>query len=255
MLFALLNFLFLTPVVFHSKEVAEAEEQKHRRMVHHQLMEHDLSERNMLIERNNHEMEIISIRSDEERKRMSTEHAQMVSLIGNVAHDLKTPLQSVGIDLESLKAKLIAVNSILLQWFGHSLLYRAALRSNSFRSQVATSITAVSPSYAMRDDNVDIDLPNNAENIESSCGMKRRSDSDQSDIDYDAEEGALESDILALIHGMREGVTSVDYSCTFMKSAINRSLDFTKATKNIALSPSVSAFDIRETLSWPLKVK
>ena len=52
--------------------MADADEQKHKRMVHHQLMEHDLAERNMLIERNNHEMEIISIRSDEERKRMVT---------------------------------------------------------------------------------------------------------------------------------------------------------------------------------------
>ena len=32
-------------------------------------MEHDLSERNMVIERNNHEMEIIHIRSEGERKR------------------------------------------------------------------------------------------------------------------------------------------------------------------------------------------
>jgi hypothetical protein len=65
---------------------------------------------------------------------------------------------------------------------------------------------------------------------------------------------AVENDILSLIDGLKEGVTSVDYSCTFMKSAINRSLDFTKATKNIALSPSVSPFDIRKTLTWPLKV-
>ena len=47
--------------------------------------------------------------------------------------------------------------------------------------------------------------------------------------EYDGvEEGTRESDVLALIEGLKEGVTSVDYSCTFMKSAINRSLDFTK---------------------------
>ena len=74
-------------------------------------------------------------------------------------------------------------------------------------------------------------------------------------VDDVMEEGTRESDVLALIEGLRDGVTSVDYSCTFMKSAINRSLDFTKATKNIALSPSLSPFDIRETLSWPLKVR
>lgn len=72
--------------------------------------------------------------------------------------------------------------------------------------------------------------------------------------DDDVDEATTESSILSLIDGLKEGVISVDYSCTFMKSAINRSLDFTKATKNIALSPSVSPFDIRETLTWPLKV-
>jgi hypothetical protein len=70
----------------------------------------------------------------------------------------------------------------------------------------------------------------------------------------DVDAATTESNILSLIDGLKEGVISVDYSCTFMKSAINRSLDFTKATKNIALSPSVSPFNIRDTLTWPLKV-
>ena len=77
---------------------------------------------------------------------------------------------------------------------------------------------------------------------------------DSSHTDDDVDEATTESSILSLIDGLKEGVISVDYSCTFMKSAINRSLDFTKATKNIALSPSISPFDIRETLTWPLKV-
>ena len=79
-------------------------------------------------------------------------------------------------------------------------------------------------------------------------------DRDSSHTDDDVDEATTESSILSLIDGLKEGVISVDYSCTFMKSAINRSLDFTKATKNIALSPSISPFDIRETLTWPLKV-
>lgn len=80
-------------------------------------------------------------------------------------------------------------------------------------------------------------------------------DGETSVDDCSGDETARENDILALIDGLKEGVTSVDYSCTFMKCAINRSLDFTKATKNIALSPSVSPFDIRKTLTWPLKVR
>ena len=276
-------------------------------------MEHDLSERNMLIERKNHEMEIISIRSDEERKRMASEHAQMVSLIGNVAHDLKTPLQSVGIDLESLKAKLITVNSILLQWFSNSLLYKAALKVNSIKcavsgcgcvctananailpatttastvtttSTTASGSTAVSPSNKSQvtndhgEDSIREEDKNKNDGTSTNGSGNGSVGGSASDVEgvidrhgccgavVCAEEQSLliqaendvmqERDVLALINGMREGVTSVDYSCTFMKSAINRSLDFTKATKNIALSPSLSPFDIRETLSWPMKVR
>jgi len=180
---------------FQSKRVKADDSRNIKRMVSQQKMEQDLAVKNLLIERNNHEKEIQAIRTEEERKRMAFEHDQLVSLIGNVAHDLKTPLQSVGIDLESLKAKLTSVNDILMRWFNSRQVVEFKNTDQEMRG----------------------------------------------------------SDILSLIDGVREGVTSVDYSCTFMKSAINRSLDFTKTAKNIVLTPSVSPFHIAETLNWPLK--
>lgn len=145
----------------------------------------------------------------------------------------------MGIDLESLKAKLVAVNSILLQWFSDKV---------SFKSNSTERLSS---------DDCDCQIHQNSD---GSAGHVLRAQKGvlsggQSGSHQESDEAATENDILSLIDGLKEGVTSVDYSCTFMKSAINRSLDFTKATKNIALSPSISPFDIRETLTWPLKVK
>jgi signal transduction histidine kinase len=50
-------------------------------MVSQQKMEQDLSERNLLIERNKHEKEIQAIRTEEERKRMAFEHDQVLSCV------------------------------------------------------------------------------------------------------------------------------------------------------------------------------
>lgn len=62
------------------------------------------SENQLLFEKNKHELEIISMKAEEDRRLMEKEREQMVALIGNVAHDLKTPLQSFNIDIESLKS-------------------------------------------------------------------------------------------------------------------------------------------------------
>lgn len=146
----------------------------------------------------------------------------------------------MGIDLESLKAKLVAVNGILLQWFSDKV---------SFKSHSGERLSG---------DDCDCPLHKNCDGNASAGHAVLRAQKGvilgQSGNHQESDEAATENDILSLIDGLKEGVTSVDYSCTFMKSAINRSIDFTKATKNIALSPSISPFDIRETLTWPLKV-
>lgn len=156
----------------------------------------------------------------------------------------------MGIDLESLKAKLVAVNSILLQWFSDKV-----------------SCKSASGEHTSSDDtDFESEKFNSSDGTAQVCCAERTAHSSEIEvllcntpggrggIHHESDEDATENDILSLIDGLREGVASVDYSCTFMKSAINRSLDFTKATKNIALSPSISPFDIRETLAWPLKV-
>ena len=83
----------------HNKKISLAEEEKMKYIVLQQQ-----TERQLLLVKNRHELEILSIKAEEECRLMVKEKKQMVALIGNVAHDLKTPLQSFLMDLESLKA-------------------------------------------------------------------------------------------------------------------------------------------------------
>jgi hypothetical protein len=162
----------------------------------------------------------------------------------------------VGIDLESLKAKIFAVNTILLQWFSYSVSHRSGAKRDFCRDepeslQEAKSCQSPGISHTAQCKSCEkLSRISNMELLDTFLA-----DGESSVCERGGDETAIENDILCLIDGLKEGVTSVDYSCTFMKSAINRSLDFTKATKNIALSPSVSPFDIRKTLTWPLKVQ
>lgn len=162
----------------------------------------------------------------------------------------------MGIDLESLKAKIVAVNTILLQWFSYSVSHRSGAKRDFCRDepeslQEAKSCQSPGISHTAQCKSCEkLSRISNMELLDTFLA-----DGESSVCERGGDETAIENDILCLIDGLKEGVTSVDYSCTFMKSAINRSLDFTKATKNIALSPSVSPFDIRKTLTWPLKVQ
>ena len=81
----------------HNKKTLAAEMDKRRYILLQQQTEHQL-----LFEKSEHESEIISMTAKAEIVAMENEKKQMVALIGNVAHDLKTPLQSFRMDLESL---------------------------------------------------------------------------------------------------------------------------------------------------------
>jgi hypothetical protein len=62
------------------------------------------SEQKHITEKNKYEFEIRAFKAEEESRLLESERKQMVALLGNVAHDLKTPLQAFLMDLESLKA-------------------------------------------------------------------------------------------------------------------------------------------------------
>ena len=83
----------------HHKQTSAAKKDRSRHILLQQQAEHQLQ-----FEKSNHELEIISIKMEDARNLMEKEKAQMVALIGNVAHDLKTPLQSFLFNLESLKS-------------------------------------------------------------------------------------------------------------------------------------------------------
>jgi K+-sensing histidine kinase KdpD len=43
-----------------------------------------------------YELQIVSLQAEKDKHEIESERARLRSLIGNVAHDLKTPLQSIG---------------------------------------------------------------------------------------------------------------------------------------------------------------
>ena len=109
-IWTMLNFVTIFVVIFkyekqarmmftHIKTTLAAEKEK----IEHILLQQS-AERNLSTEKAKHELEILAIRADEECRLMEKEQQQMVAMIGNIAHDLKTPLQSFLMDLESLKA-------------------------------------------------------------------------------------------------------------------------------------------------------
>ena len=93
------------------------------------------SEQKHITEKNKYEFEIRAFKAEEESRLLESERKQMVALLGNVAHDLKTPLQAFLMDLESLKAavetsrsKSIAAEIIPLSY---DALHMYQSRSNS----------------------------------------------------------------------------------------------------------------------------
>jgi hypothetical protein len=85
----------------HTQRVSAIELDKRKHIMLHQQAEHDL-----FSEKNKHQIEMQTMIAEEERRLMESEKKQMIALLGNVAHDLKTPLQAFLMDLESLKTAL-----------------------------------------------------------------------------------------------------------------------------------------------------
>lgn len=117
------------------------------------------NEAEMNLEQNKHELIIFAMRAEEEKRLAEKEQEQLTALIGNVAHDLKTPLQSIKVDLELLGSPGIS----------------SQLKDNGEFSMILKSLNAAS---------------------------------------------------------------------RFMIMAINRSIDFAKASGNIALVPSIETFNV-----------
>ena len=65
--------------------------------------------------RNRHELEIVEVSAENERKLREKENFQLRSLMGNVAHDLKTPLHSIEADLEVLNVFISKIPKHLLE--------------------------------------------------------------------------------------------------------------------------------------------
>jgi signal transduction histidine kinase len=89
-------------IFLESKRAAAAEAERGELFLQNNL--HEISN-----ERKRHDVLLVANAAEDEKRLMDREREQLTSLIGNVAHDLKTPLQSIRMDLELLKTTVIAL--------------------------------------------------------------------------------------------------------------------------------------------------
>ena len=140
----------------------------------------ELGETKLKDEKSRVDMQIKELEGKNEIKLKEAETAQLRSLVGNVAHDLKTPIHSVSMDIDFLKNSYLDV----LQRFPDVKTYFASKNEEMNPMSVFES---------------------------------------------------LES------------------SCKFMTMSLNRCLDYTKASSNIALRPVMETFNIMSTLIVPVR--
>lgn len=139
--------------------------------------------------------------AEQEKRAMELERDHLRSLIGNVAHDLKTPIQAISMGVEILKAECIS----------------------AFAPCSSSSRTI---SHSNSGANSDDDIP--------SCKHGCSSLDAMSELPFD------------------DLFRSMFATCRFMTMAINRSIDFTKASSNIQLVPSLETVNFHETLCGPV---
>ena len=129
--------------------------------------------------RGKHQLELLESSSENERNLREKEIIQLQSLMGNVAHDLKTPLHSIEAGLEVLSTFVSKISKVALD-----------------------------------------------EAIEKFCRSSPGDDLDPISI-----------------------MNTLTETCKFMEMAISRSEDFTKASNNIPLVPTIETFILESALA------
>jgi signal transduction histidine kinase/CheY-like chemotaxis protein len=137
------------------------------------------------------------------------ERAQLVAIIGNVAHDLKTPLHSFKMDLDFL------------------------------RSELLTILANISAKHDLEAEGKSLSNPSSAH------GSSRPT----------ASPGAGPGPSSQLLPASIESLMrSLSGSAEFMTMAINRGIEFTKASGGIQLQPTMSSFHLGDALMMPLQI-
>jgi signal transduction histidine kinase len=222
------------------------------------------AELNLIQER--HQSALLEVRMTADKQFMEQESSQLRSLIGNVAHDLKTPLQSIAMDMEWLRGacgKLqlrLEEQRQLSKWPLNAAAATAARglerTDNSSNTSLAQlpqqqlpKLPVTSGANAIP---TTICIDDQPPRCATDDGVKRKAVGDiDRDIgrsnDVDEEEqrdifddvGGRDDDKLATeISSEIDGVLdSLDSTVSFMAMAINRSIDFAKVYRVCLLLP------------------
>jgi signal transduction histidine kinase len=188
---------------------------------------YQIVERHILNERQNMETEL---RAAAECARMQDELLQLRSLIGNVAHDLKTPVHSITIDLEMLRSECETLVSLV------NRLSTPSTPTTCHSTLPLEQPTPKSGKHARISQAM----------VTAAIGRLTDQGAEPAAVQTRALEGAGLDPI-----GL---VDSLSATCSFMQMAINRSLDFTKASSGIALVPAMETCNLKEVLEMPVSI-
>eukprot|EP00607_Mallomonas_marina_P001821 CAMPEP_0182438138 /NCGR_PEP_ID=MMETSP1167-20130531/85537_1 /TAXON_ID=2988 /ORGANISM="Mallomonas Sp, Strain CCMP3275" /LENGTH=633 /DNA_ID=CAMNT_0024631337 /DNA_START=660 /DNA_END=2561 /DNA_ORIENTATION=- len=166
---------------------------------------------------------------------INNEVGQMRSMMGNIAHDLKTPLQSIRIDLESLSEyikKFVNDNS--------DTVTTQQQNTDNERNRMSIDTTESERSSESSSSSGYSDCSECKPFPCLSCGRSwpspREADATRNMI---LEVGAT--------------IDSLSSTCGFMSAGISRTLDFTKSSSGLSLVPVLSSFDLNHALMEPIR--
>jgi signal transduction histidine kinase len=150
--------------------------------------------------------------------------------MGNVAHDLKTPLHSIMAEIDFLKQTLEQAYETVVsnnmngtqEYASPPMLLQAA---SAHKVQTTGADTAVSTP-------VPANAPASVPATEAAPMSVNTADT-----------------LKNLLEATGESFESLDTTCKFLVMAINRSQDYVKASSNIALTPILDTFNVNEVLN------
>jgi signal transduction histidine kinase len=149
-------------------------------------------------------MDMLQVEVENERKLMEQERTSLCGLIGNIAHDLKTPLHSISMDLELLHSSSWLKRMTREAQNERSKLFEGRGSGGESTGEVILNGLLLGPS------------PRKA-------GCK----------------GIVDPGSV---------LESMQSTISFMTMAINRCIDFTKASSGIALVPTLGTFALNEAI-------
>jgi CheY-like chemotaxis protein/signal transduction histidine kinase len=174
---------------------------------------------------------IAKLEIENEKKLVQLKADEMRILIGNVAHDLKSPLQSFLCELDTL--------------LDYST---AAIHSTTRLSSLSTSISSAAPHVSPPSFDDQMKASETVPPPSSSAGGGEGGGASD-----EGEQEESRKDLMSIHLDIIESVLLLKSICSFMAMLINRAVDFTKVSSGFKLQPQYGTANLNEVMRWVIQ--